>query len=318
MGRADGVGYKWTHASIEQPTGSSRTTVVSRAWRKTSKWLHDLERCKCPRRADGLRWRILHYDHDMPPLNLLPEHLQHAIMVFDLWRGQLRWSGLHYLPAMKVMAEAAGRKAKTEEDAACKQAFHEFLSWLKEGPAYGLRRQHRFTRINSGWQAMKQCGAEGEDHLAQRDDLDGISESEIVNALIDEEGNTAIASTHREVNQEARAWPAQWGVGCFTDDPIEWPSEVMGQHTPSLVDTVLRTANTFPSELGLGWDALHPRLLTRVSRSTVEMLIKILLRAERCGRWPNMVGIVIIVLLPKDDGGFHDQNMDEGEEGGWS
>lgn len=34
------------------------------------------------------------------------------------------------------------------------------------------------------------------------------------------------------------------------------------------------------------------------------MLINVLLRAERCGRWPNMVGVVIIVLLPRDDGGF--------------
>lgn len=93
------------------------------------------------------------------------------------------------------------------------------------------------------------------------------------------------------------------GAGCFNDDPTDWPSDIMDQHTPLIVDTVLRAANTFPSELGPGWDALHPRLPTRVSRSTVEVLNNILLRAEKCGRWPNMAGIVIIVLLPKEDGG---------------
>ena len=66
-GRAEGVGYKWTHASTEQPTGSTNTTAMSMAWRKTAKWLRDLERCRCPTQADGIRWRILHYTHDKPP-----------------------------------------------------------------------------------------------------------------------------------------------------------------------------------------------------------------------------------------------------------
>ena len=66
-GRADGVGYKWTHASTEQPTGSSKTTSTSRAWRRTAKWLRDLERCKCPTRADAIRWHILYFTHDAPP-----------------------------------------------------------------------------------------------------------------------------------------------------------------------------------------------------------------------------------------------------------
>ena len=34
------------------------------------------------------------------------------------------------------------------------------------------------------------------------------------------------------------------------------------------------------------------------------MLVRVLLRAERTGKWPSMVGIVVIVLIPKDDGTF--------------
>ena len=127
---------------------------------------------------------------------------------------------------------------------------------------------------------MKECGDEGDDAITQRDMLDGVSESEIVKALATQEDGTAVASIQKEANQEARAWATQWGVGCFTDDPICWPDSIMEHHAPLLVDTVLRAANTFPTELGLGWDALHPRLLTRVSRSTVELLIKVLLRAS--------------------------------------
>ena len=112
-----------------------------------------------------------------------------------------------------MLAEAAAKQAAVEEAAACKHAFHEFLSWLKEGPACGLRRQLRFTRTSVGWQAIKECGDEGNDALTQRDMLDGVSESEIVNAVAGQEESTCIQSTQREANQEARSWATQKEVG---------------------------------------------------------------------------------------------------------
>ena len=33
-------------------------------------------------------------------------------------------------------------------------------------------------------------------------------------------------------------------------------------------------------------------------------MIRIMLKAERCGRWPTKIGIITIVLLPKDDGEY--------------
>ena len=107
-GRAEGVGYKWTHASTEHPTGSSKTTAVSRAWRKTAKCLSGLERCRCPTRADGIRWRILYYAHDKPPPGVVADPLKDAMVVFDMWRRQPRWSNHHRPPALKMLAEAAG------------------------------------------------------------------------------------------------------------------------------------------------------------------------------------------------------------------
>ena len=115
--------------------------------------------------------------------------------------------------------------------------------------------------MSIGRQSTRECGVDGDESLTERAELDGISEAEISRAVVDDEDNTAMASTQKEANQEVRAWAAQWGVGCFTDDPIQWPEDIMDQHAPMLVDTVLRAANTSPSELGLGWDALHPRIL---------------------------------------------------------
>ena len=61
---------------------------------------------------------------------------------------------------------------------------------------------------------------------------------------------------------------------------------------------------TFPAATGLSWDALHPRALCGLSDLTLAMIITILARAERIGNWPEAVQLVIIVLLPKSDGGF--------------
>ena len=88
--------------------------------------------------------------------------LKDAMMVFDLWRGQLRWGNLHHPPALKALAETAEKQAGVEEAAACKHAFHEFLSWLKEGPACGLRHQHSFARTSIGWQATKEWRRRGQ------------------------------------------------------------------------------------------------------------------------------------------------------------
>ena len=60
----------------------------------------------------------------------------------------------------------------------------------------------------------------------------------------------------------------------------------------------------FPAATGLSWDALHPRALCRLSDRTLAMVITILARAEKTGNWPEAVQLVIIVLLPKSDGGF--------------
>ena len=60
---------------------------------------------------------------------------------------------------------------------------------------------------------------------------------------------------------------------------------------------------TFPCGIGLGWDALHPRALTRLPSGILLAIMQLLALCESAGRWPKMVQLVIIVLLPKSEGG---------------
>ena len=59
----------------------------------------------------------------------------------------------------------------------------------------------------------------------------------------------------------------------------------------------------------MGWGtepphALHPRALCRLPEDTVQLIVTLLNWCEVAGAWFTQVGVVIIVLLPKPDGGF--------------
>ena len=79
----------------------------------------------------------------------------------------------------------------------------------------------------------------------------------------------------------------------------------MGDGLPKLVvEELLEASRTLPVETGLGWDLWHPRVIERLSYSTLILLVTILLECEQTGEWPAGVSLVLIALLPKPDGGF--------------
>ena len=60
---------------------------------------------------------------------------------------------------------------------------------------------------------------------------------------------------------------------------------------------------SFPIDTGLGADNISPRAIARLSDQAITSLIKILHLTEKEGRWPAELNLVMIVLLPKPDGG---------------
>ena len=142
-------------------------------------------------------------------------------------------------------------------------------------------------------------------HTNDKDDLDGLSEQQL--ASVKGCGKTeevCPADAQQEANQAARDWGKQWGCGREEHEELQWPQD-MGEAPPELwTDAVLEAAMTFPADTGLGWDGLHPRCLNRLSKELLNWLVLILKQAEKSGRWQEAVELIIIVLLPKPDGGF--------------
>ena len=71
-----------------------------------------------------------------------------------------------------------------------------------------------------------------------------------------------------------------------------------------LEDALIQAGLTFPRGLGLGWDGIHPRMLSRVSDFLLRWIACIMVLSERSGNWDPAVGITVIVLLPKGDGTY--------------
>ena len=103
-------------------------------------------------------------------------------------------------------------------------------------------------------------------------------------------------------DEAAAAWAKEWQVGACPPLPI-WPA-VMGAVMPEpCVDLARRACATFPAATGLGWDQLHPRALLRCSAAAFEALLRLMMLAELIGKWPASIGVLIIALIPKADGG---------------
>ncbi len=61
---------------------------------------------------------------------------------------------------------------------------------------------------------------------------------------------------------------------------------------------------SFPTCTGLGADNMSPRAILRLPVEARLLLIQLLLAAEALGCWTVAVNLVLVVLLPKADGGL--------------
>ena len=114
----------------------------------------------------------------------------------------------------------------------------------------------------------------------------------------------APASEQQEASAEAKNWGKQWGIEEGKEyEEVQWPVDLGELPQAVVASAVVNAAVTFPVDTGLGWDGLHPRALVRLSDATFKWLAAVMHQAEVSGNWDAAVHLIIIVLLPKPDGG---------------
>ena len=131
--------------------GAAKTTSVSRAWRRTAKWLGSVLHSKVEKHAETSRWKIRHYRHPKPDPAQATQEQNMSFKVFCDWRGTIMHGQLHSRPWLDMLRQVATKQAEKEEAAAQLASIKGYILWVSSGPAGGLRRQHHFSRVATGW-----------------------------------------------------------------------------------------------------------------------------------------------------------------------
>ena len=297
-------------------TDIARPSGVGNAGPSTNGKTRDLQK-----EADILRWRLLHYRHkfdhvvqqanaSLPVVGAMAV-AQYAVelkqsKVFLQWRDIITIHSLRaefWVAAMAVVAEEESKIAARRAEASSRANYQE---WLNGGPALGLGRQHRMSRTSIGWVPTKVGTSKPLEIDAEMDDTDGLSLEELDAVTRHECSIVSPLDAQQLAEGEADGWGGIWKVGAEDDgtlanlracDDLDIPAEL-------LMAELVWSLMSFPNGTGLGWDRVHPKALLRADPQWIAALLKLLIRCEATGQWPQVIELVIICLLPKPDGGF--------------
>ncbi len=103
-----------------------------------------------------------------------------------------------------TVPQAPAAKAETEASRATRLAW---ASWLTEGPAKGLRRQHRMSRTSMGWTPTRVAAPE-ELRLSEADLLDELDETQLKSLLQPPQGEPLPLDAQQVADKEAAVWAA--------------------------------------------------------------------------------------------------------------
>ena len=148
-----------------------------------------------------------------------------SVKVFDDWRSNIQAGQLHSRPWLEMLRHFATKQAEKEEAAAQLANIKGYILWVASGPAGGLRRQHQFSRIATGWTETALDNGNGNE-VGDQDDLDGLSEQQIeaIKTKIGDESTPADAQT--EVDDQAVSWKKVWGGNLLDKSNPTWPDDL--------------------------------------------------------------------------------------------
>ena len=175
----------------------------------------------------------------------------------------------------------------------------------RPGPRTPSRLAFRFVRGFSGWARSPVDENRFDDDVPDEGDMEGCTLEQGCSqpAAIDSRSVLSPLSEQGALNKEAAAWAAQWAVGDQYQSP-DFPPQLLVSPQPITLWALDTAAASFPAGTGLGADNLAPRAVLRLGDAARLMLVQIFLAAEAIGAWSSALDLVLIVLLPKPDGGL--------------
>ncbi len=302
--RAQGPRMRWVPA-LGPPSSQHRfSSFASRLWRTAARHLHDIVRAEAfgghgpslgtAAQADRA-WRRL------CAAAAPSRHDNHEVGLHRAWAAALVRQRHRCAEDWTLLVEEAVCHAVRAENATRKAMEHEWRAWIHGGPCKGLGRQHRYSRTPVGWVPTR--AVNGVAMFNDEMDGDDVDDSDLRIMSIPPDEPACPPCSQGTVEAEANVWARHWDEASGQAE-VRWPANMGTVPEAFVVDQMLTAACTFAEGTGLGWDNLHPRAILRLPRRLLQRLVDILLAAERIGRWPQAIALVLISLLPKPDGGL--------------
>ena len=235
-----------------------------------------------------------------------------------------RWAGALHTAVMQrcsksllALKTAALVKAKKSEAAVASARAREWRVCMgiqadkPQDTARPSRLAYRWIKGLTGWvksalgskEANDQVKAEGEGDDAESvddetyDDLPSLKPT----LTTDDKQHLEPLADQAEVDKEAAEWAELWQ---HTADYEEPQFGDLGPELEVLSPKALRAAAwSFPAGTGLGADNVSPRAIARLTDEALLALAMLFAAFERTGQWGSTLNLVLIVLLPKSDGG---------------
>ena len=204
--------------------------------------------------------KLMTYSHPPPDeFKATPQQME-SFTKFLAWQGAISEQLLSHPAWVFALRSMAVANAEKEERAAQHIAVIKWVTWIREGPALGMRRQHRFTRNVGGWSPTEASTGKitVTDVRDELDELEGLSRQAIDDLKFQQADGGSPATAQQEADQQADSWHNQWGCDLETEE-LQWPTDMGEELSALLVDEILEAACTFPDDTGLGWDRWHPK-----------------------------------------------------------
>ena len=228
------------------------------------------------------------------------------------------------IPWCASLSKVAGKRAEKMEAETMRRkqaAWRTMLgngSSMEGGTGVPTRTAYRWVKGICGWtssavgpdvQSEAAFKEEPDDPDAYEDDWSTSDNFLRILKASKNSGTIAPAADQVTVEREAEEWAKWWQVQATYDDPFErlenreQADTDRNELAPLTVADIRMAAKSFPIGTGVGVDNVSPRALDRLSDEAIEALISVLHACERTGKWGECNALVMIVLLPKADGG---------------
>ena len=280
-GRADGPVFKWKPALGRVGSQQLRISPVSVAWGVV---------------ASALKRMLVHWHVQQSGQGHLAtvikaratilsgswKHLGEGTgaRAFRWWIRNLDHRVLYSIHAVAQLSRTIGKIAEDARKYDARQSTRRWLSWLREGPAAGLGRQHQMSRVAGGWIPSRAAAVKAGDGALSADpehswqqDLEDLSEEFVVQQANSANSVAVPLDKQQTVDLEADEWGSIWQAVKVQHQPV-WPKEMGIMPPPLALSAVKHACSTFAEGVGLGWDKLHPRALLRCSDSVLLLLIQ--------------------------------------------